>query len=144
MASTIATNSSKEHQQLAQTWDEINQDLINLKVHLPANSLDQLITDLGGPEYVSEMTGRKSHIVCSEYKTNESEASESMSDESDKENFQKATTSATFVRKTSTKRKYKFEKRSANGQKTMNIDEKNLFLNGEKMIAVFNRVSCYS
>ncbi len=37
-----------------------------LSQHLPANTLDQLIDELGGPENVSEMTGRKGRVVQDE------------------------------------------------------------------------------
>ena len=42
------------------------------------------------------------------------------------------------MRSSSIKRKYKFEKRSATSSKSMNIDEKNLFMDGEKRIAIIS------
>ncbi|CAD6187636.1 unnamed protein product [Caenorhabditis auriculariae] len=33
---------------------------------LPANTLDQLIDELGGPEFVAEMTGRRGHLITTE------------------------------------------------------------------------------
>ena len=120
---------SSESRQLARMLDEINNDIMNLKVHLPPNSLDQLINDLGGPERVAEMTGRKTHLVCDEY---DSDSQEERND-SDLEN---CLPSASKKRKNKNKHVYNFEKRSATTQKSMNIDERNLFMNGEKQIAV--------
>ncbi|CAI2349586.1 unnamed protein product [Caenorhabditis sp. 36 PRJEB53466] len=37
-----------------------------LAPNLPANTLDQLIDEMGGPEYVAEMTGRRGHMVTTE------------------------------------------------------------------------------
>jgi hypothetical protein len=43
--------------------EEMLQRLEKLAQNLPANTLDQLIDELGGPENVSEMTGRKGRVV---------------------------------------------------------------------------------
>jgi hypothetical protein len=46
--------------------EEMLKRLEALSQHLPANTLDQLIDELGGPENVSEMTGRKGRVVQDE------------------------------------------------------------------------------
>ena len=46
-----------------QMKEEMLQRLEKLAQNLPANTLDQLIDELGGPENVSEMTGRKGRVV---------------------------------------------------------------------------------
>ena len=49
-----------------QMKEEMLKRLEILSQNLPPNTLDQLIDELGGPEYVSEMTGRKGRIVQDE------------------------------------------------------------------------------
>ena len=46
--------------------EEILKRLETLCQNLQANTLDQLIDELGGPENVSEMTGRKGRVVQDE------------------------------------------------------------------------------
>jgi hypothetical protein len=49
-----------------QMKEEMLKRLEALSQNLPANTLDQLIDELGGPENVSEMTGRKGRVVQDE------------------------------------------------------------------------------
>ncbi|XP_058458081.1 protein strawberry notch isoform X3 [Malaya genurostris] len=49
-----------------QMKDELLAKIESLGSRLPANTLDQLIDELGGPENVAEMTGRKGRVVQSD------------------------------------------------------------------------------
>lgn len=75
---------------------------------LPANTLDQLIDELGGPEYVAEMTGRKGRVV------------------------------------TRPDGEIEYELRSAGADvplELMNMDEKDKFMKGEKLVAVISEAA---
>ena len=95
----------------------INREAAALKKILPPNTLDELVDELGGPDNVAEMTGRKMMQVCTNRDDND--------DDENDENEAKP-------------KKYALEKRTATDQKTMNIDEKNAFMNGEKQIAIIS------
>ncbi|CAI4232290.1 unnamed protein product [Auanema sp. JU1783] len=75
---------------------------------LPANTLDQLIDELGGPEFVAEMTGRKGRVVTRE----DGEVA--------------------------------YELRSAGADvplELMNMDEKDKFMKGDKLVAVISEAA---
>uniref|UniRef100_A0A1I8EFT4 Uncharacterized protein n=1 Tax=Wuchereria bancrofti TaxID=6293 RepID=A0A1I8EFT4_WUCBA len=79
-----------------------------LSPRLPPNTLDQLIDELGGPDYVAEMTGRKGRVVCRE--------------DGDVE----------------------YELRHAGADvplELMNMDEKDKFMKGEKLVAVISEAA---
>ena len=75
------------------------------KLELPANALDRLLNELGGPEAVAELTGRKTRQVRRYEATMEKEV-------------------------------ISYEKR-----KLSNIEEKNLFQGGEKLIAIVSEAA---
>uniref|UniRef100_A0A0R3RFZ8 AAA_34 domain-containing protein n=1 Tax=Elaeophora elaphi TaxID=1147741 RepID=A0A0R3RFZ8_9BILA len=79
-----------------------------LSPRLPPNTLDQLIDELGGPDYVAEMTGRKGRVVCRE--------------DGDVE----------------------YELRHAGADvplELMNMDEKDKFMKGEKLVAIISEAA---
>lgn len=90
-------------------WDmkkELLTQIDNLKKKLPPNALDELIDELGGPDNVSEMTGRKGRIVHCDG------------------NF-----------------KYTSRSEADNSLETMNLIEKQRFMDGEKDIAIISEAA---
>ena len=94
---------------------ELKRDLLNsiqqLGKRLPANTLDELIDLLDGPDKVAEMTGRKGRVVC--------------------RNNQDDTTN--FVYETRNEQDVPVE--------LMNVVQKERFMNGEKLIAIISEAA---
>jgi hypothetical protein len=97
---------------LKSNYDEISSELHRLRPLLPGNSLDKLIIDLGGPSKVAEMTGRQVNVVCSRY-------GEGNADDL-------------------TPKKYTLQNRTTSDCDKVNIEEKNKFLSGQKLIAIIS------
>uniref|UniRef100_A0A1Q3F8H9 Putative nuclear helicase mop-3/sno dead-box superfamily n=1 Tax=Culex tarsalis TaxID=7177 RepID=A0A1Q3F8H9_CULTA len=87
--------------------DELLTKIERLGERLPANTLDQLIDELGGPENVAEMTGRKGRVVQNEDGT------------------------------------IQYESRSEQDVplETLNITEKQRFMDGEKDVAIISEAA---
>lgn len=87
--------------------EELLRKIERLGERLPPNTLDQLIDELGGPENVAEMTGRKGRVV-----------------QSDDGSIQ-------------------YESRSGQDAplETLNITEKQRFMNGEKDVAIISEAA---
>ncbi|XP_065892542.1 protein strawberry notch homolog 1-like isoform X2 [Dysidea avara] len=62
-ATNIPASSSHSAATVRQMKEELLKKVELLSSHLPANTLDQLIDELGGPECVAEMTGRRGRMV---------------------------------------------------------------------------------
>ncbi|KAH7729381.1 protein F20H11.2 [Aphelenchoides avenae] len=93
---------------LAEVKAELLAAVERLGKNLPANSLDQLIDELGGPTYVAEMTGRKGRIVTLE------------------------------------NGEVTYQMRNADSElavEYMNMEEKEKFMNGEKLVAVISEAA---
>ena len=103
-------------------------------MHLPANSLDKLIIGLGGPDKVAEMTGRHNHTVCDNYDSDDYDSDDY--NRADYNNDDSDETNATASKNT-----YTIQKRTAEDNKTINIDERNRFMNCEKRIAIISDVA---
>jgi hypothetical protein len=95
---------------------EMKRDLLNaiqqLGKRLPANTLDELIDLLDGPDKVAEMTGRKGRVVC---RTN---------NEGGENNYVYETRNETDV-----------------PVELMNVVQKERFMNGEKLIAIISEAA---
>ncbi|EDS41324.1 conserved hypothetical protein [Culex quinquefasciatus] len=90
-----------------QMKDELLAKIERLGDRLPANTLDQLIDELGGPENVAEMTGRKGRVVQNDNGT------------------------------------IQYESRSEQDVplETLNITEKQRFMDGEKDVAIISEAA---
>lgn len=100
---------------------EMKSDLLNairyLGKRLPANTLDELIDLLDGPDHVAEMTGRKGRIVC--------RANQSNSADTEPSNH--------FV--------YEARNETDVPLELMNVVQKERFMNGEKLIAIISEAA---
>ena len=103
------TPSQDKVDRACQMRQEILQKVEKLGSKLPANTLDQLIDELGGPHCVSEMTGRKGRVVQDE-----------------------------------TSGEVRYESRSVGNEttlETLNLHEKDMFMNGTKDVAVISEAA---
>lgn len=103
---------------------EMKRDLLNsirsLGRRLPANTLDELIDLLDGPDHVAEMTGRKGRIVHRSNTTNAGEAE----DGKQGSNYVYETRNETDV-----------------PVELMNVSQKEKFMNGQKLIAIISEAA---
>ena len=100
---------------------EMKRDLLNsiraLGKRLPANTLDELIDLLDGPEHVAEMTGRRGRVVCrNNPATDDLEAKMS-----------------SYVYETRNETDVPLE--------LMNVVQKERFMNGEKLVAIISEAA---
>ena len=104
---------------------EMKRDLLNsirqLGKRLPANTLDELIDLLDGPDHVAEMTGRKGRIV---HKTNE---------QMDASSTAKSNNQSNYV--------YETRNESDVPVELMNVAQKERFMNGQKLIAIISEAA---
>ncbi|RNA44326.1 strawberry notch -like protein, partial [Brachionus plicatilis] len=105
-----------EPNQIEQYIHEIKSDLLNaiksFGKRLPANTLDELIDLLNGPDHVAEMTGRKGRIVSQKDSNNQKEC---------------------YVYETRNENDVPVE--------LMNFVQKERFMNGEKLVAIISEAA---